>query len=85
MRGLLNRPRLLLGSLLVLLSLQGVWTRPVSTLLVASDPSGRPALVERAAYENLQRSARENDLEILWQDDAAIVGLAKQETPAAPR
>lgn len=46
-----RRPRLLLGTLLVVLCAQAVYPRAASTLLVATDPSRRAALVERAAYE----------------------------------
>lgn len=46
-----RRPRLLLGTLLVLLSAQVLYPRAASTLLVAIDPTRPAALVERAAYE----------------------------------
>lgn len=46
-----RRPRMLLGTLLVLLAAQAIYPRAASTLLVATDPTKRAALVERAAYE----------------------------------
>ena len=46
-----RRARALLGVLLVLLAVQGVWTRPFAAVLAGTDPSSLPALIERAAFE----------------------------------
>lgn len=46
-----RRPRLLLATGLVLLLAQGIYPRPVATILTGTSPSSPAALVERAAYE----------------------------------
>jgi tetratricopeptide (TPR) repeat protein len=46
-----RRPRSVLATALLILIVQGVWPRPVATILTGTDMSSRAALVERAAYE----------------------------------
>jgi tetratricopeptide (TPR) repeat protein len=51
-----RRPRKLLAAALILLIAQGTWPRPVGAILTGTEPSSRPALVERAAYEPPSRA-----------------------------
>jgi len=46
-----RRPRTILAAALLILIVQGIWPRPVATVLTGTAPSSRAALVERAAYE----------------------------------
>ena len=54
-----RRPRILLGILLSLLAVQGVWPRPFAAVMAGTDPSSLPSLVERAAYEPPTEALRE--------------------------
>lgn len=46
-----RRPRVLLATAMLLLIVQGLWVRPVGTILTGTAPSSRAALMDRAAYE----------------------------------
>lgn len=46
-----RRPRVLMATAMLLLIVQGLWTRPAGTVLTGTSPSSRAALVDRAAYE----------------------------------
>ena len=46
-----RRPRVLLATVLIIFIAQGIWARPVATILTGTAPSSRAALVDRAAYE----------------------------------
>jgi len=51
-----RRPRVLLATALLILIAQGVWPRPVATILTGTAPSSRAALMDRAAYEPPSRA-----------------------------
>ncbi|RKZ18467.1 hypothetical protein DRQ53_00065 [bacterium] len=46
-----RRPRTLMATALIILIVQGIWPRPVATILTGTTPSSRASLVDRAAYE----------------------------------
>jgi tetratricopeptide (TPR) repeat protein len=51
-----RRPRAVIGTVLLLLVVQGIYPRPVATILTGTSPSSRAALVDRAAYEPPSRA-----------------------------